>query len=301
MGIRLVLIFVFCCLCRAGSGLAKPATQPAREYRIRIHRPEKAGQVYKVTLRGETKYDRERKRAFDFNGTRKVLATDANGLPVKSELTCGSCVAEADTGRTELLVADTVVIVAKKDGKVDVQPKDPNGNLDCQAKGPLATATYMLPLPAFDMDAWFGTDKPRKVGESWPIHAEVIRAAIEKSGDSTDNQNITGRTTLLGLTKVGGIACLDLRIEMEVSLSAPKVRQSSTMEKNDTMTTLRIALPLDESVPIVSRKFKMVSDFAMKVSLPDGTQRRHERRAESSVEVTSLPVGKHRKSHEASK
>jgi len=300
-------------LCLVGNALSQsgpPATQPASEpasrpgnqYRIKIFRPEKAGQNCQVVLSGTREYERsvsgQQEQAektnwgFEVKGFRKVLTVDANGMATRSSLTCESCVEIVDRIRTDLLAKGGVAIVTCQDGKIDVRAEDPNITLSATAKNVLYLAVYMPLLPGMDFDSWFGTDKPVRIGESWPVKSKTIADASNRRFQSklVRESDITGRGTLTGLEEVDGVEYMVVRIDMTIKADGP-LEEGMTEHKVQTITAVTLHLPLDRSLPLIGNTRKEILTRAIKYRAPDGKEVRLEDRTERIHSGRSVPAG----------
>jgi len=284
---------------------SQAAAGVAKDYQIKMSRSVKVGQTFRYTASGSEKSARTittggkamTKRddlAFEVNGIREILTTDEKGEATKVALTIDACVKIEGDKRTEVASKGTVAIISAADGRKDVQAKDPNVTLSAEAARILKTAIQVHTAPGNDDDA-FGTDKRQRVGDSWPVNSEFMAQSFSRmlgKEGALRKEDVTGRTTLRGLTKVEGFDCLHLSADVAIKNFIPPVPPGATVEKGDVTVSETGNLPIDQSIPMLGGERTMTSSIMMKVKGPDGAEITVEIKTEGAVTETIIPIRK---------
>jgi len=300
-------------LCGAALGLAQPETQqvtspptpPGKRYRIQLLRPEKVGQTSRVVVSGSQKLvttttpatepPKCEKFAFEVKGIRRVLGTDRQGRTTKVAFTVDNCVKIEGQNKTEVVAQGTVVIASMAGGgKLDIRCKDPNVTLSDSGSGIVGKFIGMHMPTELDSEKVFGTDKPRRVGESWPIDRELVAKSFRDQNGKEGKlkkEDVTGQMKLAGVTKVDGIECLDLRAEMRFSGFLSMAEHWMTAEKSEISFTIASMLPVDPSVPELVETTEIAFTMVVKFNIT-GNERKVETTAVERTVTKSTPISK---------
>lgn len=207
----------------------------AEEYKIALNRPEKVGQRFTIHATGHSKQaatftvpgvgpqKQGAEFAMELDGTIKVLAVDdKSGQPTKVECTIAKCLKE----QKPLLDPGTVLVAENKDGKTAFT-KD-GADLDPMTADALGVVIDTHQPGAPSDDQMFGTDKPQKVGDTWPVNAEAASASAAKSGITIAPDKIKGEGKLVAVKQVDGRQALEVQATMNVTeLSMPQQKVDS--------------------------------------------------------------------------
>jgi len=228
-----IRLFVAACvagLCWAGFG-SLTSSAAGKEYRVQFDRKEKAGQTSKVTVSGAHQQTvgmngapmDQKAYKYELTATREVQKVDADGQAVQVSLTVAQCKVIRGGKQADEVKPGAVVIVTSSGGKPRVEPKDSSVKLTDDAKAILGRAANVESAGGSG-DKAFGTDKPRQIGESWPVNSKYIAESLSKmlaaeiagagrfaAVPTLKEKDVTGRVTLAGASRVGGVECLDLR------------------------------------------------------------------------------------------
>ncbi|MCY2930106.1 MAG: hypothetical protein NTV86_11545 [Planctomycetota bacterium] len=284
---------------------SQATTQPAKDYRIKLSRPEKVGQEFQFTTSGSEKTEQtltigEKVQTttdefvFEVKGAEQIGKTTEKGEPTEVAFTVETCVKIDGDKRSEAAPKGTVVIVSAVGGKKEVRAKDPGVTLSPDATRILRTAISVKAREENDDDA-FGTDKRQRIGDSWPINAELMAKSFSREfgrEGAVKSADVTGQTTLAGLKTVEGVECLDLRFEVKLQNFAPPVRPEAKVVKGEVTVSGTEYAPVDESMSALGAQTTMTVAVVMKVQGPNGVEATAETKSERTLNRTGTPVRK---------
>jgi len=197
--------------------LAAGVSASAQTYAISLDRSVLPGQTYDLSGDGSSRQitsvgDRTLKSQefqVSFRGQTKVQEIDKNGEAIRAELTVVKLTKTAAGGTVELLKPGTVVIADSRQTP-SLTLKD--GLLE-EATQAALRLVYSIHTPdsATD-DQIFGTKKLHAIGETWPVN--TILAAEDfgrNSGLSLTPQQLNGNVTLVGIGRIGSLACAQVQ------------------------------------------------------------------------------------------
>jgi len=195
------------------------------EYNIRLSHPEKVGDAYIRSVHAQFKMDntsrvrgyppQRRQEAFtvEMEGTVQVLAVDEKS----GQATRLSCTVSklARDGRP-LFPEGTVVVAENKEGTtqytVDGQQVAPPA---AQALGEVLSA-HTPGAPDND-DTLFGTNEPKKVGDTWPADRQAAARAFSHEGVEVSKDHVTGTVRLAAVKEVEGKKVLDIETDVDLT------------------------------------------------------------------------------------
>lgn len=179
----------------------------AQDYEIRIERPHKAGDQFKVS--STTKMSQSSSQTFNdgapqggtreytvqFEGVEKVLEVDAQGRETKATLTVSKfTMTEAGVSR-DLADKGTIINCSVADNK-------PVYDID-GAKPMMGITLKQALLGVIEMghgqptdDELFGTKERKKKGDSWDINAGLAKTAFAQEAEGAELTEISGKTTV---------------------------------------------------------------------------------------------------------
>ena len=98
-------------------------------------------------------------------------------------------------------------------------------------------------------DECFGTDKPAKPGDSWPVRADgLVRAHANALGLKVKKQNVSGTIKLAGIETVDGTACMKVQGKTKIEhFFPPRHRPARTLAPSGREHGVQVhqVLPLD--------------------------------------------------------
>jgi hypothetical protein len=253
----------------AGVVLAGASPAAAPDYAIKLDRPEKVGAEYrltatgrqsgvsKVTVDGKAQPPEKMDMAVDFDAAVKVLEVDKNGEPSKITLTMDKCsVKEGETAAAEVLPKGTVVSAFVKGMKTIFEV---NGKAVEPATEEALKLVIHLGTGGSGNDAGFGTNQRKKVGEQWPINAEVAAQDAQRHDIKISKDDIKGTVKLVGAVKVGATECLDIQAEFTADRIKAPLPPGVKLENATLKATFAGKFPVDASLraPEVSESMEI--------------------------------------------
>lgn len=252
---------------------------PAQEYEIRWHEPLEVGDTYefsstglfrqavKVTMQDSVVQDQNTTYSIALDGKAEVQSVDDRGLATSLKITVSKLTRTTATGDPEELLPVGSVMIAKREGG--------HGEFSLADGAPLS-------LPAQELDALidveeegfpsareiFGTDKPRKVGDSWPVNTEAAAEAIRVVLAMPDYSagNVSGEVRLLGIRDVDGVPCLELASSLTArKITGPMQGMQAQMkvQKGEVSFGLNLIVPVAAGKGKVSEEFFQGAEFVM--------------------------------------
>jgi hypothetical protein len=193
--------------------VADPASGE-RKYAIKLSRPSKVGDKFHLHARGVrtgqntisagTRTARSTNDVeVELDGNIEVLETDAIHKISKMSCTVETSVVKSNGVSARWPTSGTVIVVERNPSRDKFFI---NGTPLPDQRASTLSLVLWLNVMAGDSDDLFGTDGLKKVGDSWPYHAERLN-------DSSSHR--TGNVRLVGVTNVNGIACLEIEARLQ--------------------------------------------------------------------------------------
>lgn len=195
-----------------------PQDPGARRYPVKLSRPFKAGQRYHwsadatiVDSAKGTKSPTVRQLlpehvSVNLEAVVDVLAVNSDGEIVRMAATIEECVARYGKERKQVLKPGRVVTVEA--GKWRPMFIPDAGSFTIQDDVLLRS---VLTLPRIDDttdDDVYGTNRPQRVGDSWPVNADQMMRSWAAAGYKLKKQNISGKMQLKSAETTDGVECL---------------------------------------------------------------------------------------------
>lgn len=246
----------------------------ADDYQIKINRPEKVGAKYElngtthkkesstVKMGDKVIQSRDKNVKATLTGTVEVLKVDKDGLAVKKKLTVTSF---KDAEGTELLKKGTVVFAETVEGKGQYRLAD-GSKLESRVRGVIGDLFDTQSKSAADIEQALGTDKRRKIGESWPVKTESLAKSLH-----VDPKAIKGTATLEKTADVNGEKCLLFSAKMIISdFPGKEDLKKQMLEVKSVKFNMTVSgyLPIDPKKPIQS--FSATMNLKAHVVGPNG-------------------------------
>jgi len=201
-------------------GADAPATAPAggKAYTIKLSRPSKVGDRYRLMTRGsdhnslvvkangQTVQQENEALGVQLVGVVTVLAVDQQGAVLKKSILIEKFVMTKNGTTSRPLAKGSVVIAESQGGKKVLSLQGGKLSDDAEkALGPVIT----VKTSKNTADDAFGSKTPRRVGETWPVNANSIARGLgERLGLAAES--IKGQVKLVGVADVDGVACLHI-------------------------------------------------------------------------------------------
>ena len=241
--------------------LSALAAAPEKDYEIKLHRPLKVGQQFKESAVGrctKRQINQEpgtppviKKEEFtvELESEDKVLEVDKNGVPCRVALTVDKCDRLRGDERKPLLPKGAVLMASA--GNVGSVSFEVEGKPVAPEVEDALQRVFQLNRDLPTNDEVFGTARRRKVGDSWPINAEVFAKAITKQGLTVGPENVAGSARLVRTCRVDGADCLEAEVWTRIDLPRPEAPQEGPA-KWQLYTLYSVTVPVAGSMGIVA-------------------------------------------------
>lgn len=253
-------------LCRSALllGIAT-ASLSAEEYAIKLDRPQKVGDVRRVSASASRKMsllmksgdqtikdDKQDVRA-ELVATEKVLAVNESGRPIALGYVVEKFECETPAGKHA--IGNGKVVIGKLEGEEErYEIKD--GDLPDEAKQAFELVATLESQKSSDDDV-FGTDKPQAVGASWPVAAEKAVKDLAEQGVVIEPSDLVGSVKLVSTKQAGGRECLEISGSMKASKMKFSEVPALNIESSDVSATIWGLFPTDLSMPRSEEKADM--------------------------------------------
>jgi hypothetical protein len=216
--------------------LAAVPTLPAETtYVVRLTRPRKVGDRYRleargrvqerqrVTIGGKEAGDEAKDLAVQLVAAAKVLAVDRRSSPTRIEYAIESC-RQTSAGKTdEVLSPGRRVVAEVRDGQT-VFTDETGEPLPPETRESLSAVLSAHAPDSPTDDEIFGTRARKRVGDEWPINSDAAARDLSKSGLSVLAANLKGNVRLAGARKVDGVQALEVSAKLhaeQMEMPAP--------------------------------------------------------------------------------
>jgi hypothetical protein len=252
-------------LCLVGLTLAA-GTARGQEYKVTLVRPAKVGEQYVTTIKAKlSSVNPEKSEDFtaDLHGTVKVLAVnEKTGSPTKI-----SCKVDKITKDDKEVFPAGTVITADKSGAKTAYTVDDKPVADADKSVLDALLDVSSPDKTASDDEIFGTDKPQKVGDSWPVNKELLAKDMSEGFLPLPAESVQGESTLVEVKKVKDVDSMVVKSSASSTMNRMALPNGATvdgkLEGSQTVT-----LPVDKSLPPTTVKSKFT--MKMTVAAPGG-------------------------------
>ena len=234
----------------------EPTAPDAAAHEIRLHRPVRAGQSYRmaavgrqearrvVTSGGKVVQDKARSFSVDFESVVTILKADANGKSLRQKHVVVTCTRFQDGRRTTLIAKGKVVIASAREADtafdIDGRPVDKD----------VAEALSLVVGLSRDTptdDQLFGTPDRQRVGQSWPVNATLAAAGMRKRKLPVKDEDVSGTVTLEKLTKVGHTDCLQIAVDLAAKNLPLPLPRDVAIQRAELQVKLLGFFPIDAS------------------------------------------------------
>ncbi len=252
-----------------------PAAKGPADFAIQLHRPAKAGQRCRIEVKGsymdrtETKQGEQEDEdlnsfLYDFNGTVTVLAVTQGAGIKKVALEVERFTITEEDFTFEAFPKGTRLVGFTKgrdevfevilDGQKEGRPVPEGLELDA-----LQQVNILSREDSANDDVVFGSQKRRKLGESWDFNKTASMADLEREGARFDAKKFSGRTILDQLVKVDGIECLLIRGEVDATDFQPPLPKDFRVEQSSMQVRYSGKFPTDVRLPEleITMEFKL--------------------------------------------
>jgi hypothetical protein len=240
----------------------------ADEYKIKFSRPSKAGDtemvsttlefkgVQKVDVGGQTKEDKTEFKA-DLEGTETIDAVNDKGSATKVSIKITKCTRDG----SELIPAGSTLTAENVGGKTEfkVDGNDPS-------KEAVEALTEMVDTAKPDApsdDELLGTDKPQKVGDSWPVHTDVMAKEFSDGPIQLTGDQLKGETKLTDVSTIDGKPCETMTTTLTADVPAKDPKNQANVHDLKLKADAVEVMPVDESLHTGTMKMTRAISFMM--------------------------------------
>lgn len=266
MNSRHLTILIAACVCLC-SALCAGETHP-----IRISRPDRVGQVYRLqrsgsisekvvmTVNGQDLPQADQAFGFAFDGTAEIMAVDAaSQTATHMRLTVTSFTKTAGLLKVDIL----------KQGQIIEALLDETGKrfmVDGEAADGETTKLLALVIDLASAnddaaDAIYGHAEPKSAGDQWPINTEAALAQLAKNEITAEADNVSGQTIVKTVATHDTVPCLEIDGTIRVEGARPALPPGFAVQSSLVEMKLTGAFPVDVTEPLRQRTFLMHVSF----------------------------------------
>jgi hypothetical protein len=174
-----------------------------------------------------------------------VLAIDAKGRPAKVRLKIVEFTIFTTVGQSSPFPRGTELI-AEADGGAKRFTVD--GKAVADDIGKALSLVHAVGSTDETNDDVLGTSGRKKVGDSWPVNAAFAAKSFHDSGIDAKADGVTGETKLVGVTRAGGVECLQVEAKIEMGSFEMQLPPGFKMEEGQLVVRYSSTLPVDRNL-----------------------------------------------------
>jgi len=239
-------------------------TASAEDFAIQLHAPVAVGQrtrvsgtarstmTMTVTVNGKDA-QQEKNDSYRFAVTVEVLAVGKKQNVTEAMLTIHELTKEGGGAATPLLAAGELVVERIEKGEAIFEVR--GHKLPKEVSEPLGHAFRVRSDDVPRDEEALGTQKRRRLGETWSIDPELLTQVI--TGQDRDlvfkPKDLTGTVKLAGKKLLGDVPCFELLVEAEIrnpTLSMAETVPGLAATMPSIKTTISQLLPIDASARV---------------------------------------------------
>lgn len=221
--------------------------------------------------------------AIVLTGTREVLALNDKGREVKQSFTVDKCTI-SDGNQTNEFLPKGAVIVAEAVAGADEDVYTVNGQKQQPQVAKLIGIVFKAEDPdGMSEDEVVGTDKPQKVGDTWPVNVEKAVKDMSERKIIVKPENLSGTNRLVEVAEVDGVRCY--KVESLITMKQARVPQDKDALVNMEAKAVRV-FPLDPTKQAVSMAVTMAFVSTAQGKDADGKDMTLENQIEMSMQST---------------
>jgi hypothetical protein len=252
------------------------AAAHAQDYKIKLARPDKVGDEFittvttksdqstDATINGQAQPVKNDAFTAKLHGVLKVLAVSEKGGGA-TKVTCKVDTLTKDGA--EFYPAGTV-ITAERTGEKSVFTIDGDKVDDDKATVLDAVISLESPDRASNDDEQLGTDKPQKVGDTWPIDSGKVAKEISDSGLPITGDEIKGQSKLVEVKKINDTEVMVIETIITGDGLKGTLGDGSVISGGSLSGKVISTLPTDGTSPMISATNKLHA--VLNINLPGG-------------------------------
>lgn len=284
------------------AGLTRAAE---KEYEIRIHRPDKAGMKFDVsitsalkrevatTAEGRTTREAEEVFAVELKAVAEIIEVDEKGRDLKVTYVIEKCIKSSGDKDEEILAKGKVITAAiGPDGKQTVYTAA-DGKLSDEQRAALDLVADLPPPNAALADDLYGPKGAQKIGASWSVKSSAMAEDLKRHDYQAKPDAISGTVKLNGLEKANGIQCLNITGEMKVARARMKPgndERALPIRNASIDSNFSWLLPVDPSLNHVVAYGTVVSTYSLGGAGADAGDGRSEVKTTRMYEIRAIPL-----------
>ena len=211
---------------------AVPASTTGPAYAIKLTRPVRVGDRYRfvadatvlltmsANVSGSERTLKPSNVSIHFEAVEHVLAVNGRGEPSKATYTITKCTKRE--GRHEAVFLPPGRVLTVEAGKFKSRIQSDAAGLSIQDEINLRAIVSLPSLKDVSLDDAFGTPKPRRPGDSWPVNAEAMARLISRQGVAVKKQDVSGSVTLKEVRVLDGVPHLLVQGKAKVAHYTPE-------------------------------------------------------------------------------
>ncbi|HEY3357458.1 MAG TPA: hypothetical protein VGQ83_29680 [Polyangia bacterium] len=271
-------------------------------YAVKLSRPAKAGDRYRVVTKGKTRKQQRAVKAgqevsnsdeamdVELTAAATVVAVDGRALPVRVSYQVERCQKAAKGETREVVGRGRTIVVEHKNGKTvfTVDGEVATGDT-AEALGVVLTARE--PDTATDDDI-FGTRERRRVGDEWRINGDAAARDLAGRGLKIGGADIAGTARLEGVRKQDGVKALEVSARLRVDRVQMPLPPGMQVDKASVEASFAGLFPVDTlSTRRLADRLQMKVALAMRMKNPGaGEEMVVEAMMEQRVETRYTPL-----------
>ncbi len=262
------LLIVALCLWSVEVALGGPV---AEQYEVRLMRPAKAGDAYrmqaacrqsermKLIRDGQEVKTMNVEFSLEFEAGVKILEVDKTGDITKFSLSVANFVKTQGEAKRRLIPKESLITGSVTDAGYGFEV---NGKpVDSETHDALLAVIQLGKGGRWSDDEIYESKEPQKVGNSWEINAAVAARNLAKTGVKAQAEDITGTATLKEITEIEGTPCLKVRGEMFIK------RMSAPFIPDFKVETAEMHMAYTATFPVDINKGRLLESQEMRMTL----------------------------------
>ncbi|MBS0658205.1 MAG: hypothetical protein JSR82_08165 [Verrucomicrobia bacterium] len=254
-----------------GFGLLSLPAAAAEDYLIKLDRPMKVGDRYRVVTKGSQVQvsnvragdkvipEQRQAREVEFEAAVEVLAVSPKGKPQKVRLTETKVSAKAD-GKPAEVFPDGTAIEAEYTTKKTVYTRD-GKPLEDKA-GKLLAVVFRLSGDESPDDTMFGTTERKQVGQRWNLNAEAAAAALSSStGTKFEAKDLQGGCTLEAVVPGAGGPALRIAGDFLINSFQVPLPNGLRMRKGRVTSKIGGLFPVDPAKGVLQQNISTITEI----------------------------------------
>ena len=248
------------------------STIRAQEYEIKLFRPVKAGDKFRLLMNGRQVEglgvfvgDRPLQQKSDettveATATVTALEVDGRGKPTKYRLEIEQWYVKS-VGSIPFLLRPGSIVVTELQGQRYVS-KINNNEVDAVSSKILSLVVPSHYTGVSDDDV-FGTDQRRRIGDSWTVNSEIAARSLRESvGVVVDRRDIAGTTTLDGVVKNGSSDYLVISATLRIDKFSMPLPEGLRMQNGEMVGNFFGRFPNDAGRLPLNESGKIAAQFS---------------------------------------